>query len=221
MKIGLTTAMALLAIGLLLSAVKAAPVNNYDDTLGTGTEWTVVLDEVHYDDCWWSIEFAGKKGWSDDTFILIWPGGGVQIRVQDGFWFGDFYSLWMVDTATGTTKMRVFTTPEVETDYHHSCASNPYHTGLGSTWSDGTFCIYLAPGTYEFKVRDELLPILFNEGVDPDATLWSPAGFYVTFSAAPIQVIPEVPIGTIAASAAMMIAFAGFVMRPKFKRLRM
>jgi hypothetical protein len=80
--------------------------------------------------------------------------------------------------------------------------------------------MYLAAGTYEFKVRDELLQLLVDEGVDVSATGWSPAGFYIGFHLAPEPVIPEIPFGTIMATTLMITALAGYFMLPRFKRRR-
>ena len=215
----------LLAIGLLSGFALADTdlTDNWDDELGSGTDWTVVISTDHYDTARWGNMFAGSKGWSDDTYILTWAGGGLEIQCYDRFWYGDFYSVWLVDTTAGTTVSKVFTTPEVETDAHHSCATNPLHTGTGSVWSDGTHYMYLAAGTYEFRVRDELFHVLWAEGIDPTAPAggtpwgWSPAGFYIGFHSAP-QIIPEVPLGTIVSAAAMIVGLMAYIGTNKFRR---
>lgn len=202
----------LLAIGLLCGFALADtnPDDNYDDELGGGTTVTVTLCTTYYDDCIWGNVFAGSRGWSTDTWVLTTTGGGIEINCYDRFWYGDFYSVWLVDTKTDTTICKIFTTPQVETDSHHSCATNPYHTGTGSVWSDGTYPKYLAAGTYEFKVRNELFHVLWAEGIDPTTPQpWSPAGFYIHFIDAP-HVIPEVPLGTVMSTVAMIVAFVAF-----------
>ena len=206
----------LLAIGLLsgFALADTNPDDNYDDELGGETVVPIVLSSTYYDDARWGNTFAGSQGWSDDTWVLTISGEhgkGLRIRCYDRFWYGDFYSVWIVDTAGDTTVMKLGTTPEVETDYHHSCAANPLHTGTGNVWSDGTFLMFFNPGTYEFKVRNELFHVLWAEGIDPRTPQpWSPAGFYIGFHHDP-SVIPEVPLGTVMAGAAMIVALVAYV----------
>lgn len=208
----------LLAIGLLSGFALADPVDNYDPALGIGTDWTVVISTDHYDDARWENVFDGSEGWSDDTYILTWSGGGLEIHCYDRFWYGDFYSVWIVDTSTGTTVSKLFTTPEVETDWHHSCATNPLHTGNGSVWSDGIHYWWFPAGTYEFKVRNELFHVLRAEGIDPTTPQpWSPAGFYIGFHSA-LHIIPEVPLGTIVSAAAMIVGLMAYIGTNKFRR---
>jgi len=213
----------LLAIGLLCGFALADinPDDNYDDEL-TGSAVTIVPSNDYGGTCEWGNEFAGSEGWSTQWYVLTWPGGGLEIQCYDGFWYGDFYSVWIVNIAGGTTVQKLFTTPPVETDWHHSCA-NPLHTGTGSVHSDGTHYMYLAAGTYEFRVRDELFHVLWAEGIDPTAPAggtpwgWSPAGFYIGFHSAP-QIIPEVPLGTIVSAAAMIVGLIAYIGTNKFRR---
>jgi hypothetical protein len=223
LKIGLGVLFAIVAIALLSQTGSAAQVNNTDDTITHGSPTTVVLGTTYGDNCVWENGFDGYYGWGYETFVLNWPGGWLEIQCYDRFWYGDFYSVNIVDTATGTIKSVVFTTPEVETDYHHSCTGYPwssYHTGLGSTYSDGTYRICLEPGTYEFMVKDELFPQLFVEGGRTEIDTWSPAGYYIVFRL-PTTPIPEVPLGTVMAGAAMLfacLAFAGVKPLKMFRR---
>lgn len=211
LRTGLLVFLGLFAIVSLSGFASAVVVDNTDDTIDGGTVVTVVVSTTYADDCVWGNEFAGSKGWSIDTWILIWSGGAIEINCADMAWYGDFYSVWIVDTATDTTICKVFTTPEVETDYHHSCAINPLHTGTGTTHSDGTHYIYLSPGTYEFKVRNELFHVLWAEGIDPTTPdKWSPSGFYIGFHSAP-HVIPEVPLGTVMAGVAMIATLVAYI----------
>lgn len=199
-------------MGLLTSFALADtnPDDNYDDEV-VGSEVNIVLSTDLGGTCYWDTVFAGSEGWSNQWYVLTgWSGGGLEIQCYDGAWVGDFYSVWIVDTATDTTVMKIFTTPEVETDYHHSCAINPLHTGTGTTYSDGTYFIYLMPGTYEFRVRDELFHVLWAEGIDPRTPdPWSPAGFAIGFHSAP-HIIPDVPLGTVVAGSIMTICLVTY-----------
>jgi len=231
---------AILAIGLLSRSASAATEGNYDPSGGGGTVVPVVLSTTYYDNALWENEFAGSKGWSSDTWVLTITGEhgkGIEIDVSDGFWVGDSYSVWIVDTATGTTIFRVLTTPAVKTDWHEggTCpfcgvtmpcpVGNPLHTGTGTVYSEGIGYIFLNPGTYEFKVRDELFDVLAGEGFNPssypgeiqDPTCplypsigWSPAGFWVGFHYNP-RVIPEVPVGTVMSAVAMIVALVAYI----------
>ena len=204
----------ILAVGLLCGfalSARAAVVDNTDDTIDSGTVVTVVPGTEYSDNCVWGNVFDGTKGWSIDTWVLTWSGGGFEIRCHDMAWYGDFYSVWIVDTSTGTTVCKLLTTPEVETDYHHSCTDNPLHTGTGSTYSDRTYGWWLPAGTYEFKVRDELFHVLWAEGIAPTTPQpWSPAGVYIGFYSAP-HIIPDVPWGTVMSAVAMMVGLMAYV----------
>ena len=198
----------IIAIGLLCNFALADtnPDDNWDDSLDySGSPWEIILSvDDHVDTCRWGNVFAGSEGWSDDHYVLTdWPGGGLEIHCYDCCMIGDFYSVWIVDTATDTTVCKVFTTPEVEVGPY------PPIPGSGTTLSDGTHYMYLAAGTYEFKVRDEFFHVLWDLGYDPRDYSWSPAGFWIGFHEAP-HIIPEVPLGTVMSAVAMIVGLIAF-----------
>jgi hypothetical protein len=130
-----------------------------------------------------------------------------------GLLVGDWYKLVIVDD-TGAVVTDLGDTPEVETDWHHVCSTNPKHTGRGSVYSEKVFDVYLPAGTYRFKVHDNLFPILDAEGVDPASTYWSPAGFYIHFLRGQ-EGVPEFGFGT-----PMITAIAMLIMLVTGKRCK-
>jgi len=147
------------------------------------------LSQTYYDETVWGNVFPAPdglvNGWGNTIFVLNWPGGWLEIECYNGFWIGDWYSVWMVDQNVGAL-WRIFDTPEVETDWHHACPYGP-HTGAGTVYSYELFNVgWLPPGTYEFRVRNELFQILTGaRPVIPPCPGpldgWSPAGYYIGF----------------------------------------
>jgi hypothetical protein len=227
--IGLGVLFAIVAIGLMShSASASAPDLNYDPAAAHASTVPVTLGYEYYGACDWAVAFAGSQGWSYDVYeVTLAAPTTFQIHVYDCCWVGDFYSVWIVDTTTGTTVKRfcflggAANTPEVQTDYHHSCVYFPTHTGLGTVLSDDWIGgISLPAGTYDFMVRDELFQELMSEPTQP-LDGWSPAGFTIGFYAAGTHPVPEVPLGTVMAGAAMLfacIAFAGIKPLKMFRR---
>jgi len=147
----------------------------------------VVLSTTYYDDTDWNNVFAAPdgltNGWGSKIFVLTWTGGWLEIECFNGFWVGDWYSVWLVDQNSGALSC-IGTTPEVETDWHHTGCPYLLHTGAGNVYSHGVFNLWLDPGTYEFRVRNELFQLL--TGARPSACVgpldgWSPAGYYIGF----------------------------------------
>ncbi|MEM3489209.1 MAG: hypothetical protein QXO75_06100 [Nitrososphaerota archaeon] len=202
--IGIVFFALLMVLGtVIFSASAESP--NYDPSLSHSTDIEVQLCTTYYDSCIWDPQ--AETAWSDDTWILDWPGGTLQIHVSDGFWYGDWFELVIVD-ADGNIVQDLGTTPEVETGPQHSC-SNPMHTGQGNVYSERLFSVYLPAGTYRFKVYDNLFPILADEGVDLAGTGWSPAGFYIHFLRGQ-EGVPEFGLGVpMVTAVAMLMMLAG------------
>jgi hypothetical protein len=227
LKAGFVILTAILVFG-FLGAVRADVCVNNSIPGGTDATIPITLGTTYTSNCVYSLTFAGSDSWSQDVFELDnWPGGALTINVLDCCLVGDYYSVWQVNATTGTILADGMYTPEVYTGPQLNDSAiwtppPPYHfyeTGTGTTYSQGTFTVILPPGTYQFMVRDELLDQIAAE---PSGAItletWSPAGFYITFSAAPTSVVGEVPLGPIVASASMMMALVGFVAMPRLKR---
>ena len=116
--------------------------------------------------------------WSDNMYWIKGP-ARIIITVTDGFWFGDYYELWMTTspswhvltnpfgTAVSFWKL-VGTTPAVHTDGHLVAPSyNPLWDGTGTVYSSGAFYVSIPCGvTAYFRVRDALFDSMGN-ALDP------------------------------------------------------
>jgi len=147
----------------------------------------VIPSNTYYDDTIWENMFAAPdglvNGWGSKIFVLPWTGGWLEIECFNGFWVGDWFSVWWVDQNLGAL-YEIGTTPEVETGSQHAGCPYSLHTGAGNVYSHGLFYVWLPPGTYEFMVRNELFQLL--TGARPSACVgpldgWSPAGYYIGF----------------------------------------
>ena len=149
-----------------------------------------------------TVESCDPAGVAKDTFF---PGEDVYV-VGEGYrplW--NFTISVVEDVTTWTDGMAI--PPRVP--------GTAYGVASDSDGNMGPWPVWYAPltiGKYDIVV-DVNWNDIYDEGIDAldDSDIEVTAGF---------QVIPEVPLGTIMASAAMIIALVAYVARPKWRRKR-
>ncbi|MEM2876368.1 MAG: hypothetical protein QXL67_05405, partial [Candidatus Bathyarchaeia archaeon] len=125
----------LMAILLSVSAVLSTETGvNFDETLVTAQQEVPVEISVDiYGVCRNETVIIGKRGWSDETFVLtLLSPMVVDVHLYDSFLVGDYYELW--DNSTGTPVL-VGATPVV-----------PGYWEGGTEYSEGWFTLSLSAG---------------------------------------------------------------------------
>lgn len=144
---------------------------------------------------------GATTSWSNTIFEITYS-GTVSIKIADAFYEGDYYSLWYTTDTSGLTGWTlVGTTDQVNTGGELVAPTyDSYWTGTGTQYSSTTFNIPIS-GTVLFAVRDDLFDTmvsLLGSSCSGSAVLsdgctatginaspeWSPAGYYISFTAA-------------------------------------
>ncbi|MCK4434957.1 hypothetical protein KAU92_05650 [Candidatus Bathyarchaeota archaeon] len=133
---------------------------------------------------------------SESLSIELWPALPAT---------GTFYNLWL-EAESGYEAWLASVNPTEYTD--------PWY-GTGDTYTfDVTITVPpgTPPGTYSFHLR------AMHDNYPPSTTSFSTGSQLITVTVLPPHIIPEIPWGTIVASAAMTIALFGYLAIPKFRK---